>query len=412
MRPLIIAGFALAVVTIVAAPAEAAKFPPGSYLQSCRNVYLDSSSGKQKLYAECPDQQGAWQHSGMQYQKCSGDIANQNGKLICAGQAPSGAQGPSNGGGAAALPAGSWQQSCRSPQLNGSMLTATCLRGGGGLNFSSLDIRACGGGPVGNRNGNLFCEGGGMANQAGGNQGGNTQNANNQGGNDQGGNNQGGTNQGGANQGGTNQGGSDQVGGDQGGNAQSGGDETGNAQGGQPANAQGGQSANTQGGQPANTGGATTANAGAGMPAGNWQRTCRTPHLSESVLTANCQRRDGAYHYSALDLQSCDGGPVGNDNGRLVCETGGQSGGQTGGQTGGQAGGDQGGGNAANGNGGAGGALPAGSWQQSCHNPQVNGSMLTASCQRQDGGFRFSAIDVRSCPGGRVGNFEGSLACE
>jgi len=40
------------------------------------------------------------------------------------------------------------------------------------------------------------------------------------------------------------------------------------------------------------------------------------------------------------------------------------------------------------------------------------GSLLTASCQRSDGGSRFSAVDVGTCPGGRVGNFEGSLACE
>jgi hypothetical protein len=308
----------------------------------------------------------------MQYMKCSGDIANQDGELTCIGQAPSGGQAQGNGGPSpGGLPAGSWQQSCQSPQLDGTMLTATCVRGGGGLNFSSLDIRACRGGPVGNQNGNLYCEGGGSTNQAGANQGGN-----------QGGNNQGG-------------------------------DETGNAggqaadtQGGQAADTQGGQPTTTQGGQPTNTQGGQAANAGAGMPSGSWQRTCRTPHLSESVLTANCQRRDGAYHYSALDLQSCEGGAVGNDNGRLVCETGGQAGGNTGGD---QGGGNTGGDNAA---GNAGGGLPAGSWQQSCTNPQLNGSVLTASCQRQDGGSRFSALDIRTCPGGRVGNFEGSLACE
>jgi hypothetical protein len=126
--------------------------------------------------------------------------------------------------------------------------------------------------------------------------------------------------------------------------------------------------------------------------------------LSESVLTANCQRRDGAYHYSALDLTSCDGGPVGTDNGRLVCETAGQSGGNA---PPGNAGNDTG-----NADAGGGAVLPAGSWQQTCNNPRIDGSVLTASCQRRDGGSRFSALDLRSCPGGRVGNFEGSLACE
>src|SRR5689334_18082863 len=126
---------------LLAATGEAAQLPPGSYQQSCHNAYVDSSGGKMKLYAECPDRQGRIQHSGIQFMKCSGDIANQDGELSCvqgaSGGGPNGG-GQNNGGqnygtaGGGGLPAGTWQQSCRDPQLHGTMLTATCLRGSGG----------------------------------------------------------------------------------------------------------------------------------------------------------------------------------------------------------------------------------------------------------------------------------------
>jgi hypothetical protein len=378
MKPLASVALVLGFAVLLAAPAEAAKLPPGSYQQSCHNAYVDSSSGKAKLFAECPDRQGNMHHSGVQFMRCSGDIANQDGELGCVQGASGGGQnnGAPGGGG---LPAGTWQQSCRDPQLNGTMLTATCLRGGGGSGYSSIDTRACAGGPVGNQNGQLYCEGGQPSNQGNANAPGSPA-----------------TEQG-AEQGTT--------GGGQPGNAGGAQGNTGNNQGNL-----GGDQGNTTGGQGNAAGqGATNASAG-GMPAGSWQRSCRAPHLSESVLTANCQRRDGAYHYSALDISSCDGGPVGNDNGRLVCESAPQGGGTTapGNAAPGNAGQDD------AGNASAGGAptLPPGSWQQTCTNPKVNGSVLTASCQRSDGGSRFSAVDAATCPGGRVGNFEGSLACE
>ena len=159
MKPLASVAPFLGFALLLAAPAEAAKLPPGSYQQSCHNAYIDSSGGKMKLYAECPDHQGRMQHSGIQFMKCSGDIANQDGELGCVQGASGG--GPNSGGqnngpaGGGGLPAGTWQQSCRDPQLNGTMLTATCLRGSGGSGESSIDTRACGGGPVGNQNGQL-----------------------------------------------------------------------------------------------------------------------------------------------------------------------------------------------------------------------------------------------------------------
>lgn len=380
MKPLASTALVLGFAVLLAAPAEAAKLPPGSYQQSCRNAYVDSSSGKARLFAECPDRQGNMHHSGVQFMKCSGDIANLNGELGCVQGASAGQNtGGQNNGPGGGLPAGSWQQSCRDPQLNGTMLTATCLRGSGGSGYSSIDTRACGGGPVGNQNGQLYCEGGQPSNQGNANAPGSP-----------------GTEQGAG-------GGQGNMGGGQQGNSGQGNAGQGNAGQGNAGNNQGDQG---NGGGQGNAAGQGAPDASAsGMPAGSWQQTCRGPHLSESVLTANCQRRDGAYRYSALDLSSCEGGPVGNDNGRLVCESAAQGGGNA---APGNAGQDDGG----NANAGGAPALPPGSWQQSCTNGKMAGSLLTASCQRSDGGSRFSAVDVATCPGGRVGNFEGSLACE
>ena len=96
MKSLITGGLALAIAACIVAPAwSASGVPQGSYLQSCRNVYLDSSSGKPKVYADCPDRQGNWHHSGTQYMKCSGDIANRDGELGCVGQGSG--PGPSGG---------------------------------------------------------------------------------------------------------------------------------------------------------------------------------------------------------------------------------------------------------------------------------------------------------------------------
>ena len=244
MKSLITIGIVLAAVGLATAPAWSASGPPpGSYLQSCRNVYLDSSTGKPKVYADCPDHQGRYHHSGTQYMKCGGDIANQDGALACvqpgSGPGPAPEPGPGPIGG---MPAGSWQQSCRQPALNGSMLTAACLRGSGGYSLSSLDIRSCGGGPVGNRNGNLFCEGGAPGGQGAGQ------------GNDQG-------------------------------NEQGGGQQ-GNEQGGQ-SNGQGAGQGSAQGAGQGMGGSGQPMSAGGGMPAGSWQRSCRAPHLAEGVLTAN-----------------------------------------------------------------------------------------------------------------------------
>lgn len=57
-----------------------------------------------------------------------------------------------------------------------------------------------------------------------------------------------------------------------------------------------------------------------GLPPGSWQFTCGEPTLQGPVLSATCQTARGNFRRSSIDLRSCEGGPVENANGRLVCE--------------------------------------------------------------------------------------------
>lgn len=57
--------------------------------------------------------------------------------------------------------------------------------------------------------------------------------------------------------------------------------------------------------------------------AGSWARTCVHEQLSGALLTAICQDGSGGMFDSSLDLTSCNAPTaVGNQNGRLVCESG------------------------------------------------------------------------------------------
>lgn len=53
--------------------------PGGSYLDSCRDVRALGD----RLEASCRRTDGSWQRTGLRLSGCSGDIANQNGHLVC-----------------------------------------------------------------------------------------------------------------------------------------------------------------------------------------------------------------------------------------------------------------------------------------------------------------------------------------
>lgn len=60
---------------------------------------------------------------------------------------------------------------------------------------------------------------------------------------------------------------------------------------------------------------------------------------------------------------------------------------------------------------GPGGALPVGSYRETCRNISLNGDRLRAQCIAQNGQSISSTLSVRSCQGARIVNADGRLRC-
>lgn len=184
----VVVGIAAALIgatTLPVLPAQAA--PGGSYMQSCNSV---RDTGRGQMSAQCRDIRGRYQFTTLDYSGCQGDIGNNNGQLICNGGRPGNpgrpgggnGPGPGNGGGWGGgngpgpgngggwgngpgpgggwngrLPGGSWQRSCRGGEMRGSRVTAECRNERGRWIDTSIDMRSCRSGLLGNRNGRLVC---------------------------------------------------------------------------------------------------------------------------------------------------------------------------------------------------------------------------------------------------------------
>lgn len=55
------------------------QLPSGSYQRSCEQCYADSSV----LQCQCEDTRGNFRSTSINYRRCSSDIANINGQLMC-----------------------------------------------------------------------------------------------------------------------------------------------------------------------------------------------------------------------------------------------------------------------------------------------------------------------------------------
>ena len=198
--------------------------------------------------------------------------------------------------------------------------------------------------------------------------------------------------------------------------------------------------------------------ASAQMPPGSYAQTCRDIRFDGYTLSAVCATAQGMAQRSALRVDSCSG-PIANLNGQLACPGGGRGGRPA------YGGGPsyQGGYERGRGRGGyydddddddrsyrrgpayggypserspggppygrpqgpppgygppqqavppklaPGMGLPAGSWQATCVNPQMQGTTLVAACRNTQGGFTQSAVDVRNCRS--IANMNGRLVC-
>jgi hypothetical protein len=137
----------------------AAGFPAGSYTQSCQDVHPHGDD----LEARCPTASGDWKNTKLDdYNKCRGEIVNDNGKLRCItgvygapGAPVGGYQGgytPTGGGFS-----GAYTQSCKDIKSHGDDLEARCRTRNGDWHKTSLDdFQKCHGQII-NEDGNLKC---------------------------------------------------------------------------------------------------------------------------------------------------------------------------------------------------------------------------------------------------------------
>lgn len=136
--------FTLALLTAGSAASQQAN-PPGSYQQTCSEV----SVKKGNLYAKCQDEKGK-SHSAKlsDYEKCTSEIENRNGKLECA---------HGEGHAAPGMPSGSYTETCNNAQMKGNTLHAVCRSNDGREMPTTLrDADRCSQGVV-NLNGVLTC---------------------------------------------------------------------------------------------------------------------------------------------------------------------------------------------------------------------------------------------------------------
>ena len=134
-------------------PSYQAGIPNGSYTQSCQEIRVHGDD----LEARCQTGDGNWHKTTLDdYQKCRGDVVNDNGKLRCitgafAPGSPGAYRGPV---GVVGMP---YTQSCKDIKSHGDELEARCKNSNGDWQNTSLhDYRKCHG-QILNQDGALRC---------------------------------------------------------------------------------------------------------------------------------------------------------------------------------------------------------------------------------------------------------------
>ncbi|HRD47653.1 MAG TPA: CVNH domain-containing protein [Caulobacter sp.] len=116
-------------------------------------------------------------------------------------------------------------------------------------------------------------------------------------------------------------------------------------------------------------------------PDGSYRQSCRNAVMISGRLHAECRDRGGAWNHTSIDPAQCRGRDIANDDGRLTCA------------------------------GGGGGALPEGSYRQSCRDARLVNGTLFADCRDSRGYWQRASIDPRSCSGRDIANRNGRLVC-
>ena len=125
--------------------------PSGSYTQSCQDIHTHGDD----LEARCQTSDGNWHKTKLDdYQKCRGDVANENGNLRCAAAGYAGGYQGGYTGTAVGLP---YTQSCKDIKTHGDDLDARCKTRNGDWHNTSLDDYIKCHGQIVNDDGNLRC---------------------------------------------------------------------------------------------------------------------------------------------------------------------------------------------------------------------------------------------------------------
>jgi hypothetical protein len=184
-------------------------------------------------------------------------------------------------------------------------------------------------------------------------------------------------------------------------------------------------------------------NYGYGAPQGSYQRSCYNIYMNGSTLSAICTAPNGQRITSSLNVNGCSGSDISNQNGYLSCGNGygyngyGNNGYGNNRYNNGRHRGwrnrdqnrnrdrDDNNDNDDNGYYNNGrqnsqyntgyygyGSLPGGSYQQSCSNATMNGSVLSAQCSAPNGQWIYSSVNLNSCrTPNDVRNINGYLRC-
>jgi hypothetical protein len=132
---------------------QAGNGPGGSYTQSCRDIHV----GGDDLHARCQTRDGSWHETKLDdYNKCRGDILNDNGNLKCVAGTSYGNPGGYQGGYPGAVGA-SYTQTCKDIKSHGDDLEARCQTRNGDWHKTSLDDYKKCSGQIINDDGNLKC---------------------------------------------------------------------------------------------------------------------------------------------------------------------------------------------------------------------------------------------------------------
>ena len=117
------------------------------------------------------------------------------------------------------------------------------------------------------------------------------------------------------------------------------------------------------------------------IPPGSYQDSCSDIRANGGELRARCQMRDGEWRESSLYYRDCYQ-EITNQNGRLTCGRRHHHH-----------------------------MLPRGSYRETCRHLSMNGDILSAECQRRDGSWRWTSLNLGNCYGSRVENDNGRLEC-